>query len=116
MKSKEKELEDNIDFSEKAFKERFRVVTGDELLAHKKRVARALAANKQRVTIYFDTDIVDRFKDIASTRGTGYQTLMNEALRGVIENLSAKNGKGNLKEDILNDKKFLKRLKTALST
>lgn len=36
---------------------------------------------KVRITMYVDGDILDAFKTWAIDTGTGYQTLMNEALR-----------------------------------
>lgn len=115
MSIKEKEIDDYPDevfASEEAFFKRFRIVEGDELAGLKRRIAKARAGvGKSRVTIYFDSDIIARFKEKGAVEGVGYQTLMNEALRNVIKS----EANNNLKEDILRDKKFLKRLKTALS-
>lgn len=66
---------------------------------------------KDRVTIYFDTEILEWFKEKGKRVGVGYQTLMNDALRDFLEGEVV----GDLKEDILRDKKFLKRLKSALA-
>ena len=38
---------------------------------------------KTRVTIYLDNDILENFREAASKQGKGYQTLINEALRGL---------------------------------
>lgn len=69
---------------------------------------------KSRITIYLDSDIVTSFKEIAETRDEKYQTLINNTLRMVLdeENEAAESA---VKEGILKDKKFLKRLKAALS-
>ncbi|MSV32209.1 MAG: CopG family transcriptional regulator [Bryobacterales bacterium] len=47
-------------------------------------------AGKTRITIRLDKDIVDRFFEIAEQSGgaTGYQTLMNAALRDYLEGKS----------------------------
>jgi uncharacterized protein (DUF4415 family) len=36
---------------------------------------------KTRITIYLDTDIVDKFRERADNAGYGYQTMINEALK-----------------------------------
>ena len=36
---------------------------------------------KTRITIYLDDDVLEVFRDRADQSGTGYQTLINEALR-----------------------------------
>lgn len=101
--------------SEQAFGQRFRRLEGDELEALKHRVAGAASERKSRVTIYFDSDIVRRFKEIGESEGVGYQTLMNQALRIFVDGISADIAKQDIKNDILKDKKFLKRLKTVLT-
>lgn len=47
------------------------------------------APAKQRITIMIDTDVLQAFRQRAEARGTGYQTLMNEALRTAIDPASA---------------------------
>jgi len=114
MKNKEIENDDygdNLFATEEAFKRRFRRIEGNELTALKDRIARSTGEKKGRVTIYFDSDIIDSFKQRAKLEGIGYQTLMNETLRKAIFGTSEEN----LKESLLRDKKFLKRLKTALA-
>ena len=37
---------------------------------------------KTRITIYIDDDILEEFRNRAEETGSGYQTMMNEALRG----------------------------------
>lgn len=36
---------------------------------------------KTRITIMLDDDVLDLFRELASARGMGYQTLINHALR-----------------------------------
>jgi hypothetical protein len=36
---------------------------------------------KTRITIYVDNDVLDTFRRRAENSGTGYQTMMNQALR-----------------------------------
>lgn len=36
---------------------------------------------KSRITIYLDDEIIERFRELADKSGSGYQTLINEALR-----------------------------------
>ncbi len=40
---------------------------------------------KTRITIYIDKDVVDEFRTRADKAGSGYQTMINEALRQYIE-------------------------------
>lgn len=40
------------------------------------------ATGKTRITIYHDDGILERFREEAGRRGIGYQTLINEALKG----------------------------------
>lgn len=111
MKNKETDFDEEVFASNEAFNKRFRRIEGNELIEHKRRIAKALGKNKNRVTIYFDSDIVQSFKARGEREGVGYQTLMNDALRKFIENEAS----SDIKEDILTDKKFLKRLKAALA-
>ena len=36
---------------------------------------------KTRITIYIDDDVLEEFRNRADEAGSGYQTMMNEALR-----------------------------------
>ena len=36
---------------------------------------------KTRITIYLDDDVVEAFRKLADSSGTGYQTMINETLR-----------------------------------
>ncbi len=40
---------------------------------------------KTRITIYLDNDVLDDFRKRADSSGTGYQTMINEALREYLE-------------------------------
>jgi len=40
---------------------------------------------KTRITIYLDNDILDEFRIRADEAGYGYQTMINEALREVLD-------------------------------
>ena len=114
MRNKGKDLDDYSDevyASKEEFFKHHRVLEGEEREALKQRIAKARGKSKDRVTIFFDSDIVRNFKERSEREGVGYQTLMNEALRTVIE----REATADLKEDMLKDKKFLKRLKSALS-
>jgi BrnA antitoxin of type II toxin-antitoxin system len=46
-----------------------------------KRGALAEGKGKSRITIYLDNAILDEFRARAERAGTGYQTLVNEALK-----------------------------------
>ena len=39
---------------------------------------------KTRITIYIDTDVLEAFRRRAEKAGTGYQTMMNEALKNYL--------------------------------
>jgi hypothetical protein len=49
-----------------------------------KRGALAEGKGKSRITIYLDNAILDEFRVRAERAGTGYQTLVNEALKGFL--------------------------------
>ena len=44
---------------------------------------------KQRITIMIDSDVVEAFRQRAAASASGYQTLINEALRRAIDPESA---------------------------
>lgn len=118
MNKKEIDLDDYPDevfASEEAFFKRFRIVEGDELLKLKQRIAKASGDKKSRVTIYLDGDIISKFKETAEKEKIGYQTLINDALRQLVDADNKKIEKQSLKDDLLKDKKFLRKLKTALA-
>jgi uncharacterized protein (DUF4415 family) len=70
---------------------------------------------KSRITIYLDADIVDYYKAVAEREGKGYQTLINLSLRRLIDGENELSGKQSFKAELLKDKKFLEKLKTALA-
>ena len=47
-----------------------------------KRGAVIPSTGKTRITIYLDDNILDSFRREAEAEGLGYQTLINEALKG----------------------------------
>ncbi|ACK68732.1 conserved hypothetical protein [Gloeothece citriformis PCC 7424] len=53
-----------------------------------KRGAVIPSKGKTRITIYLDDDILDNFRQQSETRGIGYQTLINEALKQYIKSPS----------------------------
>ena len=52
--------------------------------------------NKTRITIYIDNAILEEFRARAVKAGTGYQTMMNEALRSYLSG-----GHGPVTEQVL---------------
>ena len=119
MKNKEKEFEDYPDevyASEKEFFKRFRNLEGEELAEHKRRIAKAISGGpKKRVTIYLDANVVSKFKEEAEKEKIGYQTLINDALRQIVDADNKNAEKQNFKDELLGDKKFLRKLKSALA-
>ena len=104
---------DEIDFSEEAFKKRWKVIDKSQLPFIPKFTS--LRDCKSRITIYLDADIVIHFKEIAEKENAGYQTLINETLRQVVDGQRQEREKQELKDDLLKDKKFLRKLRTALA-
>ena len=79
------------------------------------RILKGSRDTKSRITIYLDADIVMKFKAIGEKEKVGYQTLINDALRKIVDKIANDAEKQDLKEEILKDKKFLRRLKAAIS-
>jgi len=50
-----------------------------------KRGAVIPASGKTRITIMLDNDVLEHFRDRADSQGTGYQTMINAALKNAIE-------------------------------
>ena len=50
-----------------------------------KRGALIASKGKTRITIYIDDAVLDEFRSKAERAGTGYQTMMNEALKAFLE-------------------------------
>lgn len=40
---------------------------------------------KTRITIHLDDAVIERFRELSEQTGKGYQTLINDALRGLID-------------------------------
>lgn len=53
-------------------------------MSNAKRGAVIAPAGKTRITIYLDDAVIDGFKQRGEAVGKGYQTLINEALTGVL--------------------------------
>jgi uncharacterized protein (DUF4415 family) len=49
-----------------------------------KRGAVIQSAGKTRITIMLDDDVIDHFRETAKALGTGYQTMINSALRAAV--------------------------------
>lgn len=49
-----------------------------------KRDAKVAQKGKTRITIYIDNAVLDEFRARAERAGTGYQTMMNEALKAFL--------------------------------
>jgi len=52
----------------------------------RKRGALVPTKGKTRITIYIDDSVLDEFRSRAEKAGSGYQTMMNEALKGYLAN------------------------------
>lgn len=55
---------------------------------------------KTRITIYIDNDVLDAFRRRAENSGTGYQTMMNQALREYLDKSSTSIDEGTLRRVI----------------
>ena len=113
MKSKERDIDEGIDFSEEAFKKRFKRIDRpkmvDDILNENAR-----REGKSRITTYIDSDVIKYFKQRAEEEGLGYQTLINNTLRNIVYEKKRETEKAELKEELLEDKQFLRKLKSAL--
>lgn len=87
MSDKEKDIDEGIDFSEEGFNKRFKRISRPKFLDKiPKNVT--LRDCKSRITIYLDADIVGFFKQEAEKTNEGYQTLINRALRELVDGKS----------------------------
>lgn len=75
-------------------------------------IDKVVKANKDRITIMLDQDIIEHFKAEAENSRIGYQTLINQTLRESMKNSASVDPI----EKLLSDKKTLKRLKKKLET
>jgi uncharacterized protein (DUF4415 family) len=48
------------------------------------------AKRKTRITIYLDDEVLKEFRALSERCGTGYQTLINAALRNGLDTLAAR--------------------------
>ena len=100
-------LDDEEEFN-KRFKRIERPAFLDKILKNKEA--------QNRITIYLDADIVEHFKAEAKNSRTGYQTLINQALREKIADSQTANKTDEVIEKLLQDKNALSRLKAELET
>ena len=87
---------------------------GMRRISRPKRLDNLSKDKKSRITIFLDADIVDSFKKEAETTNEGYQTLINLALRKIVDGKQKEAEKQHIKREILEDKEFLRELKKAL--
>jgi len=66
--------------------------------------------SKVKVTLNFDGDVLDYFKERAKNEGRSYQVLINDALREHIRGSSAEQLAKMVGEIILNDPSFYQRI------
>jgi len=52
--------------------------------SHGKRGAAVASPGKTRITIMLDNEVIEHFRGVAESRGVGYQTMINAALRDAI--------------------------------
>lgn len=102
---------EDIDFSKESFKSRFKQISRAERPVIPKNIS--LRDCKSRITIYLDADIVLYFKEMAENSDAGYQTLINQSLREIVDG-KRQTGSLDIKQEILRDKQFLQELKEAL--
>jgi uncharacterized protein (DUF4415 family) len=93
--------------SEEAAKRGLRRITRPAFLGEPKK-----KENKKTITIMLDPDIIEHFKAQAENSRTGYQTLINQALRESIQDPKTSDPL----EHLLKDKNALRRLKAELET
>lgn len=53
--------------------------------SHGKRGAVVPSPGKTRITIMLDNDVLEYFRGCADSSGTGYQTMINAALKSVVD-------------------------------
>jgi uncharacterized protein (DUF4415 family) len=99
------DFDESILENEEEFKKRFRRIERPAF------IDKVVKANKNRITIMLDPDVIEHFKTEAERSHTGYQTLINKTLR---ETMNAKTA--DPIEKLLKDKKALKRLKAKLES
>jgi uncharacterized protein (DUF4415 family) len=53
------------------------------------------SAGKTRITIMLDDDVIEHFREAAEALGTGYQTMINSALRAAVSDAKGNASKEN---------------------
>lgn len=112
--TKEKDIKRSKEFTKKMKKMGWREIPRSEAPNPKK----PTSPNdiKSRITIYLDADIVSFYKEQAGENGKGYQTLINQTLRKIVDEKREEEKTAEIKREILEDKEFLEDLKEALTT
>jgi uncharacterized protein (DUF4415 family) len=98
------DFDESILENEEEFKKRFRRIERPAF------IDKVVKANKNRITIMLDPDVIEHFKTEAERSHTGYQTLINQTLREIIDGSKSSDPL----EKLLKNKKALKRLKAEL--
>lgn len=57
--------------------------------SHGKRGAVVPSPGKTRITIMLDNDVLEYFRERADSHGTGYQTMINAALKNVVDRIES---------------------------
>jgi uncharacterized protein (DUF4415 family) len=106
---------EDIDFSEENFKRRFKQIRRKDRPKATQNILKnvSLRECKSRITIHLDADIVSYYKEMAENSPSGYQTLINQTLREIVDG-QRQPQTSDLKNEILHDKQFLHELKEAL--
>ncbi|HQZ83608.1 MAG TPA: BrnA antitoxin family protein [Pyrinomonadaceae bacterium] len=100
------DFDESILENEEEFKKRFRRISRPAFIDE------VVKANKGRITIMLDPDVIEHFKTQAQRSHVGYQTLINQTLRESIKSTAPSDPI----ENLLKDKKTLKRLKAKLES
>jgi uncharacterized protein (DUF4415 family) len=98
------DFDESILDSEEEFNKQFRRIERPAF------IDKVVKANKDRITIMLDPDVIEHFKTEAEHSHIGYQTLINQTLR---ESMKGSPSSDPI-EKLLSDKKTLKRLKKKL--
>ena len=105
-----KNFDESVIDDETGFKKRFRRIDRPAFLGDPKRTR----SPKARITMYIDADILEHFKAEAEHLNTGYQTLINMALRERIDGVPNTDAANEVIEQLLKDRSVLSRLKAEL--
>lgn len=66
---------------------------------------KASATKKVKITINFDEDVLDKVRELAHSRGTPYQTLLNKMVRDSLSNAKSQESRLNKLERTVKDLK-----------